>query len=119
MSDTTPLDPEALVAAGFLRVASRAAMQPMLPLRVELPRRAILLCLDGDTIHALDELCPHDHESMRFGLVHEGRITCPHHQYVFELETGRCVNRRRCLPVETFDVKVVGDDVYVRAQGAS
>ena len=117
MTDTPsdqPLDPDTLAAEGFIRVASRAAIRPMLPLRVELPQRAILLCLDGDTVRAVDEMCPHNHKPMGFALVHEGRITCPHHQYVFELETGRCVNRRRCLPVETFDVRVVGDDVYVR-----
>jgi nitrite reductase/ring-hydroxylating ferredoxin subunit len=101
---------------GFVRACAVDEVPSMMPRRVVLNARGILICRgkDLESIFAVDELCPHKSESMAMGLVHEGRILCPHHQYTFDLETGRCTNQRRCLPVQTYPVKIIDGAVFVR-----
>ena len=86
-----------------------------MPVLVDVQGRGILICREGDRFFAVDEICPHENKSMKFGVVFDGAITCPHHQYRFKLDDGRC-NRRRCAPVQTYPCKVAGDRVWVRGE---
>lgn len=100
---------------GYTRACDLDEIPSMMPRRVVIDEHGFLLCRDeDDAIFALDELCPHKAESMAMGLVHEGRLLCPHHQYQFDLETGRCVNQRRCVPVNTYPVIVRDGAVYLK-----
>jgi nitrite reductase/ring-hydroxylating ferredoxin subunit len=83
------------------------------PFHAEIGGRGLLICRSGGDIYAVDERCPHEDQSMRYGIVRRGRIVCPHHQYSFELDTGEC--RKRCPPVHTFEVEIEDETVYVRA----
>lgn len=82
-----------------------------MPLRVEFRGRGVLLCREGDAIFALDELCPHENKPMRRGVIFNGEIVCPHHQYRFRLDTGRC--NRRCAPVQTYRVVIADEKVWL------
>ena len=104
---------QALLDQGFVEVCSADRVGPVMPLRVELAGRGVLVCRDGERLYALDELCPHKQKSMAYGLVMEGRLTCPHHQYSFELATGRC-DQRRCEPVHVYSVELVQGRVFLR-----
>lgn len=84
-----------------------------MPFRAEIDGRGVLICREGDELFAVDELCPHENKSMRFGVVFDGVLTCPHHQYRFKLETGEC--NRRCAPAITYPLEVVDGDVWVKA----
>jgi nitrite reductase (NADH) small subunit len=101
---------------GYTRACDVDEVPAMMPRRVVIDHHGVLLCRgeDEETIFALDELCPHKAESMAMGLVHEGRLLCPHHQYEFDLETGRCLNQRRCVPVNTYPVIIHDGAVYIR-----
>lgn len=101
----------------FEPVCSVDEVPDVRPKQVEVGGRSILLCRSGGDIHAVDEICPHEERSMRYGVIRRGRIVCPHHQYKFDLDTGRC--HRRCAPVEVYDVRIDDDTVYVRVAQAS
>ncbi len=45
---------------------------------------------EGGEYFALDDACPHQGASLASGLLHEGRVICPLHSWVFELRTGEC-----------------------------
>lgn len=85
----------------------------MLPRKVSIDGLSVLICRGEEGFFAVDELCPHKSLSMAFGVVHEGKIICPHHQYTFDLDTGRC-SMRRCAPVNTYPVEVVGEELFVK-----
>jgi nitrite reductase (NADH) small subunit len=104
---------DVLSQEGFEKACATAEVPTMMPKKVELSTRSVLVCREGDSFYAVDEICPHKQKSMAMGLVFEGKIVCPWHQYGFNLETGRC-DQRRCAPVETYEVRVVDDVVYVR-----
>jgi len=102
-----------LIDAGFERVCAADEVGQPMPLRVDHGGRGVLVCREGGKLWAVDETCPHENQSMRFGVVFDGVITCPHHQYRFNLETGAC--SKRCAPLQIYRLEVLDGDVWIRA----
>ena len=44
-----------------------------------------------DEVFALDDRCPHKGGPLSQGIVHNKRVTCPLHNFVIELKSGRAV----------------------------
>lgn len=97
---------------GFDRVCDLEDVPDHIPRKVEVGGRGVLICREDGQLYAVDEICPHKNQSMERAPLVDGEIVCPHHQYRFDLETGRC--NRRCAPVQTYDVEVVDGEVWVR-----
>ena len=76
--------------------------------------RLVAVFLHQDKYLAIDDLCPHMGASLGAGyLDDEGVVTCPWHAWRFRVCDGRwCDNPR--LAVDTFDVRVLGDEIQVR-----
>ena len=63
---------------------------------------------------AIDDLCPHMGASLGAGyLDDEGVVTCPWHAWRFDACNGKWADNPR-LSVDTFEVRVVGDEIQVR-----
>lgn len=60
-----------------------------------------------DGLFAIDNICPHRGAPLHDGVVFEGAVTCPWHQWQFQLEDGVCRNipqvRVAAYPVEVRD----------------
>jgi len=73
-----------------------------------------MLCvvnLDGE-IYAMDNSCPHWGGPLGRGVVENGKLRCPWHQWEFDPRTG-ATPRNPGVIVPTYKVKFEGDDVYV------
>ena len=46
---------------------------------------------ENDEVFALRDRCPHKGGPLSQGIVHNRRVTCPLHNFVIELESGRAV----------------------------
>jgi nitrite reductase (NADH) small subunit len=46
---------------------------------------------ENDEVFALDDRCPHKGGPLSQGIVHNRRVTCPLHNFVIELESGKAV----------------------------
>ena len=44
-----------------------------------------------DRVFALDDRCPHKGGPLSQGIVHNRRVTCPLHNFVIELDSGKAV----------------------------
>lgn len=44
---------------------------------------------DNDTVFAIDDRCPHKGGPLSQGIVHDRAVTCPLHNWVISLETGK------------------------------
>lgn len=84
----------------------------MRPIRIEKNGRGILVCKENSEFFAFDEYCPHKNLSMEHGVVLQGTLICPWHQYRFALDTGRC-SRRRCAPATTIRIRRIGEEIHV------
>ena len=69
----------------------------------------------GEYFYAVDDICSHEHFHLSDGEVDldAGTIECPKHGSAFDLATGRALSLPAVLPVKSYGVKVVGDDVMV------
>jgi len=50
---------------------------------------AVLLIKEGNDIFAIKNKCPHQGAKMAGCSIHDNKVTCPIHQYSFDLENGR------------------------------
>ena len=57
--------------------------------QVVLPRGPIAVFrTQTDEVYAIDDKCPHKGGPLSQGIVHDGAVTCPLHNWVIDLQTG-------------------------------
>jgi nitrite reductase (NADH) small subunit len=66
-----------------------------------------------DRIFALEDKCPHRGGPLSQGIVHDGCVTCPLHNWVISLETGRAQGADEGA-VKTIPVKVEQQQIFLR-----
>jgi nitrite reductase (NADH) small subunit len=64
----------------------------------------------GGEVFALRDQCPHRGGPLSQGIVHGTRVTCPLHDWVIDLTTGRATGADEG-PTTTFNVRVVAGRV--------
>jgi len=73
----------------------------------------VAVCNVNGRFFAFRDECTHQAYPLSDGILEGKKLTCIHHGAEFDVETGDAL----CLPatdaVETYDVKVEGDDIYV------
>jgi nitrite reductase/ring-hydroxylating ferredoxin subunit len=76
---------------------------------------AVALFNVNGSVHAIANRCTHARASLSEGTVDAARctVTCPWHEGVFSLETGRALSGPPSLPVATYRVKLEGDTVLI------
>ena len=61
---------------------------------------------------AVKNSCPHRHGPLSEGLVHNGKVTCPLHNWVIDLESGEAMGADvGCTP--TYQVIVEGETLFL------
>lgn len=65
-----------------------------------------------DRVFAIDDHCPHKGGPLSQGIVHGAAVTCPLHNWVISLETGKAMGADEGC-VRTIPVKVEGDTLYI------
>lgn len=70
-----------------------------------------LINLEGEYF-ALSDICTHEEASLSDGEIYGDEIECPLHGGAFEIRTGLPANFPVVVPVETYEIKVEGDDVF-------
>lgn len=86
------------------------------PRRVDLEGTPVLLCRRGSRVLAVGAVCSHEGGPLDEGEIREGRVQCPWHDSVFDLESGRVVHGPATHPVQRFEARVEGDRVLVRVE---
>ncbi|HXQ17446.1 MAG TPA: non-heme iron oxygenase ferredoxin subunit [Caulobacteraceae bacterium] len=67
--------------------------------------------LDGQ-FYATDDLCTHGLVSLSYGDVVDGIIHCPMHGGAFDIRTGKPAALPCRLPLKTYEVVVIGDELF-------
>ncbi len=71
-----------------------------------------------DRVFALEDHCPHRGGPLSQGIVHGAAVTCPLHNWVISLETGKALGADEGS-VRTIPIKVEGDKLFMalRSEG--
>jgi len=102
-------------SSGMPRVAAgRLDALPLgRPFLLEAAGRRVALVRVGDTVHALDDSCPHAGGPLSEGAVFEGTLICPYHTWMWDLETGVCREPARAGCVAVYPTSVEAGEVWV------
>jgi nitrite reductase (NADH) small subunit len=65
-----------------------------------------------DRVFAIDDRCPHKGGPLSQGIVHGAAVTCPLHNWVISLETGKAQGADEGC-VRTIPLKVEGGQIYI------
>lgn len=65
-----------------------------------------------DRVFALEDKCPHQSGPLSQGIVHDGCVTCPLHNWVISLETGLAQGADEG-ETTTFPVRLEGRQIYL------
>jgi nitrite reductase (NADH) small subunit len=80
---------------------------------VQVDGQAVALFNVRGTFHALAGRCPHRGGPLGEGFLDGSRVSCPWHDYTFDVTTGDSVVRAD-LKVERYEVKVEDGTVFVK-----
>jgi nitrite reductase (NADH) small subunit len=95
----------------WLEVGTTADVERRRRIAVEHGDTPIVVIAHEGRFYALDNICIHKQRELVKGVVLNGRIVCPGHQWSFELGTGWEAKMERCQPI--YDVKVEDGVVFV------
>jgi 3-phenylpropionate/trans-cinnamate dioxygenase ferredoxin subunit len=98
----------------FVPVARTTDVPDPGKLLVEVGDRLIALFHVGGQFFALDDVCTHDGGPLAEGDLRGYEIACPRHGARFDIRTGAALSMPATQPTVAHEVKVDGDQVYVR-----
>jgi NAD(P)H-dependent nitrite reductase small subunit len=99
--------------AEFVPVLAAAELPPGQAAEVNVGDRVVALFNVGGTFHALTNRCPHRGGPLGQGFVEGSQVSCPWHNYTFDVTTGENVVSPD-LKVERYEVKVEDGRVFVK-----
>lgn len=65
-----------------------------------------------DQVFALEDRCPHRGGPLSQGIVHDAAVTCPLHNWVISLETGKALGADEGA-VRTIPVRIEGIQLFI------
>jgi nitrite reductase (NADH) small subunit len=83
---------------------------------IDVDERQILIVAHDGRFFAFDNICVHRDRELSKGVILNGKLVCPGHQWAFALDTGWEAIKQVCQP--THAVQVTGDIVEVRVTPA-
>ena len=71
-----------------------------------------------DRVFAIDDICPHKKGPLSEGIVHGTSVTCPLHNWVFDLKTGLAQGVDEGQ-VATYEIKVQNGRIHIESSQLS
>lgn len=102
---------EAEMVAEWIEVTDLKELRRRKKLLVTAGEEQVALFFVDDEVFALRDVCIHKARSLSKGLIFQGQVICPGHQWAFDLATGWNDEWGRCQP--SYPVKVKEGKVYV------
>lgn len=105
--------------AGWVKVAGRAEIPVRGLVAVQVEGEKICLVSTGDgALYALKDRCSHADFPLSDGelMSDDKRLECKYHGAKFDVASGRAVALPAIRPVQTYPVKIDGDDVLVELE---
>ena len=100
----------------FVLVAKQSEIPDPGKILVEVGERLVVLIRAAGQVYALDDVCTHDGGPLSDGPLdpERGTIACPRHGAEFDIHTGAALSMPATKATRVHEVKVEGDQVFVR-----
>ena len=97
----------------FVRACSLAELPEQGTFGVELNGTPLVIVRSEGDVYALDEFCTHEDVSLADGEVYDRTLECWLHGSCFDLRSGKPTSPPATKPLNTYPVRIDGNDVYV------
>ena len=74
---------------------------------------AIAIYNISGAFYSTDDICTHDGGTLADGVLLGNEIICPRHGAKFDVRTGKALCMPAFTPVNTYPVKVQGEDIFI------
>jgi 3-phenylpropionate/trans-cinnamate dioxygenase ferredoxin subunit len=100
----------------FERVATTGEVPDPGSMLIEVGERLVVLIHAAGHFYALDDVCTHDGGPLSEGPIdtEHKTIACPRHGAKFDIRNGAALSMPATKPTRSHEVKVEGDQVFVR-----
>jgi nitrite reductase/ring-hydroxylating ferredoxin subunit len=98
----------------WVRVASITDVKPGNVIQVEVDEEPVCLANTGEELLATSDICSHEYVELSGGWLEGHEIECPQHGSMFNMRTGEVLNPPATQPIPVYEVRVEGEDVYVK-----
>jgi Fe-S cluster biogenesis protein NfuA/nitrite reductase/ring-hydroxylating ferredoxin subunit len=82
---------------------------------VKVAGRSLILYCQDDNINCYQNSCIHLGNSLDTGRVENGILTCPTHEFQYDLATGECLTTPDIF-LQSYPVKIKGENIFVQVQ---
>lgn len=96
----------------FVKATSLQSLNPGKAVAVEIQGNDIALFNVDGTIHAIDNVCPHQGAPLAQGYLKGDQVACPWHMWRFNVKTGECATIP-AAKLKRYEVRIEGEDVLV------
>lgn len=100
----------------FQRVARLSEIPDPGRMVVEVDDELVVLLHVSGEVFAIGDVCTHDDGPLSEGDLDDHAIACPRHGAKFDIRTGAALTMPATRPTKAYDVKVEGDDIFIRAR---
>ena len=101
-------------SAGFVPILKTSELPEMGKTVIEVGDRVVALFHVSGTFWAIDDECTHDGGPLAEGRLDGFAIECPRHGAKFDIRNGRALTMPATRPTVAHEVKVEGDQVFIR-----
>lgn len=95
----------------WVHAGSTSGLQASGKMVVQFQDRAVLVLWNEGSPVAMADTCIHRERSLSQGVLLNGRLVCPGHQWAFCLDDGFCKERDHFQPLHA--VRIEGEEVWV------
>jgi len=100
-------------AARYVKVGKVADIPEGRPETFGVEDRHIAIYRLNDGYYAIEDICTHDGGPLAEGEVDDDVVICPRHGARFSIRTGAALSFPAVTPVDSYPVRVEGDDLLV------
>jgi len=97
----------------YVRACSVAELPEQGTFGVELDGKPLVIVRSEGEVYALDEFCTHEEVSLADAEVYDRTLECWLHGSCFDLRSGKPTSPPATKPLNTYPVRIYGNDVYV------
>jgi 3-phenylpropionate/trans-cinnamate dioxygenase ferredoxin subunit len=98
----------------FVRVAKTSSLPDPGRQTLEVADRMVVLIHVGGEFFCLDDVCTHDGGPLGEGRLCDHALACPRHGAKFDVRTGKALTMPATQGTVAHEVRVEGEDVYLR-----
>lgn len=98
----------------FIKVAKTSDIPDPGKRLLEVDDTLVVLIHAGGQFYCIDDVCTHDGGPLGEGELCDHTIACPRHGAKFDVRTGEALTMPATEATAVHEVKVEGDDIYVK-----